>query len=649
MKNFDSTWPVRFSLLFFFLFIFKVSAQQKDSGLDERDVIEELATLDPLTEFVPEILEDKKDSPVSTFLLKERLKLLEKEIPLRYNEYSHNYVDFFAVRRSSFTQRMLETKDLYFPIFEEMLAKHNLPEELKYLSLIESGLNPRIVSRAGAGGLWQFMRATGREFGLLQNSYIDERFHPEKSTEAACRYLKQLYKIFGDWEMVLAAYNCGPGNVRRAIRRTGRNDFWGIYHALPRETRNYVPQYVAMVYMMHYAQDHGIVASEQKLLPVADTINVKGYLNLRTFAELSGMTIDDIYEHNPHIVGTYIPASNQGITLKVPAVNTAMVKDYMLAILDSSSRVPASHGVMLAGETRKVKDGYEIITTSVRHSVKSGQTLSGIASRYGTTVAQLKNWNNLKSNNIRVGQRLVIQQTVRRRIQEEAPKPKPVEVAEPQVILASLNTSAPEEVEPPVNEEDVESLIDLNAEIVQEETPAMEETVPEKEVTLIPELPAGTVMTEEIFLARQAARLEQLNKQKEVTKAASSVEMKKMNPATGNPPAKSSPKNSTIEHTVQKGETLYSIARKYRVTVSDLIDANQLNGTTLKVGKILVILTDKAKSSTGQQNPIYHVVQKGDTLWDISRKYGLSVDKIKKVNNIKGNSLKTGMKILISG
>jgi membrane-bound lytic murein transglycosylase D len=157
------------------------------------------------------------------------------------------------------------------------------------------------------------------------------------------------------------------------------------------------------------------------------------------------------------------------------------------------------------------------------------------------------------------------------------------------------------------------------------------------------------VMTEEIFLARQAARLEQLNKQKEVTKAASSVEMKKMNPATGNPPAKSSPKNSTIEHTVQKGETLYSIARKYRVTVSDLIDANQLNGTTLKVGKILVILTDKAKSSTGQQNPIYHVVQKGDTLWDISRKYGLSVDKIKKVNNIKGNSLKTGMKILISG
>jgi len=663
MKNFDSTWPVRFSLLFIFFFIFEASAQNKGPQQDESGVVEELKTMDPLTELVPEIVEHKKDSPVSTFLLQERLRQLQKEIPLRYNEYSHNYVDFFTEKRPHFTQRMLETKDLYFPIFEEKLAKYKLPEELKYLSLIESGLNPRIVSRAGAGGLWQFMRATGRELGLTQNSYIDERFHPEKSTEAACRYLKQLYNIFGDWEMVLAAYNCGPGNVRRAIRRTGRNDFWGIYPVLPKETRNYVPQYVAMVYMMHYAHDHGIVPSEYRLHAAVDTLHVNGYLNLRTFAQLSGMSLDDIYELNPHLIGSHLPASNPGFALRVPAINAALIRDNLYAVLDSSAKVPAGHSDMIAGESRVVRDGYELVTTSLRHTVKSGQTLSSIARKYGTTVSKIREWNNLKSTNLRVGQRLVINQTVRQRIPAPAPAVQPAKETAP-VVLADAKTkeaiseaSSVSETVASVSEEDVRSIIETELALADETDEEDEPLVAANEVTVVPELPQGTVMTEEMLLARQAARLQLKSKEEASTAPAPAKQLvaEKKQPVA--PTEKAAIKGDRIEHTIRKGETLMAISRKYNVSVQDIQEANQLHGTNLVAGKKLVIVTPKteapktvaSRQAPAQKNPIYHVVQSGDTLWDISRKYGLSVDKIKKVNNIKGNSLKAGMKILISG
>ncbi|MCU0341463.1 MAG: lytic transglycosylase domain-containing protein, partial [Spirosomaceae bacterium] len=180
-------------------------------------------------------IEKMPDSTVSGELLKERLVKLQNIIPLRYHAVTHQFVDYFIYRKASFTKRMLEKRHLYFPLYEQKLTEYGLPQELKYLSLIESGLDPRIISYAGAGGLWQFMPATGREYGMRQDDYIDERFDPVKATDGACRYLKRLYNAFGDWEMALAAYNVGPGNLRRAMRRSGSSSFWGIYNFLPKQ------------------------------------------------------------------------------------------------------------------------------------------------------------------------------------------------------------------------------------------------------------------------------------------------------------------------------------------------------------------------------------------------------------------------------
>lgn len=632
MKKSDSVWLVRFSFVFAIFFASAVNAQQVETEEEELEAAEDTATVVSALDIVPEILEEQMDSPVSSFLLKDRLKYLQNEIPLRYNEYSHQYVDFFVNQRPAFTRRMLETKDLYFPIFERALSEHNLPEELKYLPLIESGLDPRIISRAGAGGLWQFMRATGRELGLRQNQCIDERFHPEKSTEAACKYLKQLYNIFGDWEMALAAYNCGPGNIRRAIRRTGRSDFWGIYSALPKETRNYVPQFVAMVYLMNYSKDHGIVPGDLKLIPVADTLNVNGYLNLHTFAALGGMSLNDIYEHNPHLVGTYIPQSSENFRLKIPATKAALISDQLVAILDSSSKVPAANAATLLAESRAVKDGYEIISTKVRHTVRSGQTLSSIARQHRVTVSELKSWNRLRGSMLKKGQKLVVVKSVRRPVKEE-------EVKAPVVLAVAKKDTA-------IQEDSASTqpvVADLKAEAVEEE--------PEAVVAKV-ESP-GSHMTESAFLERQAARLG--------TKAEESRNPNKVQDNKAQASARAAvarQESKPAVHTIRKGETLISIANKYDVEVDDLKKLNKLQGNKLVAGKKLQIAAaadpgpvraSAARSKAGAGNNIYHVVQSGDTLWAISRKYGLSVDWIKKVNNIKGNALKAGMKILISG
>ena len=633
MKKPDSVSIVRFIFVLCIFFSFKANAQQAEAAEEGGlEVESDTATVVSALDLVPEILEEPAESSVSSFILKDRLKYLQNEIPLRYNEHSHRYVDFFVDKRTSFTRRMLETKDLYFPIFEKALAENSLPEELKYLPLIESGLSPRIISRAGAGGLWQFMRATGRELGLQQNQYIDERFHPEKSTEAACKYLRQLHNIFGDWEMALAAYNCGPGHVRRAIRRTGRTDFWGIYPVLPRETRNYVPQFVAMVYLMHYGKDHGIVASDLRLIPVSDTVKVNGYLNLNTFASLGGMSLDDIYELNPQLVGTCIPQSCGEFCLKIPATKAALLADNMTSILDSSSRVPANPGVELA-ESRTVKDGYELISTNIRHTVRGGQTLSSVARQHGVTVSELKAWNRLKGSTLRKGQRLLVKKTTRRRIREE-------EVRNP-VVIASRDTASEvpvvRQAAAPVSVQPGEAVVSLVS-ATSEEPAAREES--------------GTVMTEAMLLARQSARLEEKTKDESRDKPRAVAAAVKQ-------PARKAETGSAV-HTIRKGESLYSIAEKYNIGVEEIKRHNGLQGNKLVAGKKLEIpVVNPVSNIEAEEKPVvqtrsktrivYHVVQTGDTLWAISRKYGLSVDKIKKVNNIKGNDLKTGMKILISG
>lgn len=292
-------------------------------------------------------------------LLRERLAKLQKDVPLTYHKAVQSYVDLFAFRKPGITKLMLERMPLFFPLYERMLAEYELPDELKYLSIVESSLTPRAVSHAGAGGLWQIMPGTGRDLKLHQDDYIDERMDPVKATEAACKYLRDLYAIFGDWELSMAAYNCGPGAVKRAMRRSGGDSFYKIYDALPKETRNYVPQFVAFTYLMQHAGDHGIFGDKFESPIPMDTIQITGYFNLESFARHSTMPLTDLQKMNPAITTTILPGHTNRYPLRVPRQQYAYFASHRQAILDSASRLPGRMEHSLLAHTEDVRYGVD--------------------------------------------------------------------------------------------------------------------------------------------------------------------------------------------------------------------------------------------------------------------------------------------------
>ncbi len=338
-------------------------------------------------------------------LLADRLSCLQKTIPLTYNTTVHGFIDFFTVRNREYTRTMQRKTDIYFPLFEKYLEKHHLPDELKYLSIIESGLNPRAISRARAVGLWQFMSGTGRYFGLHTDYYIDDRMDPDKATEAACRYLTQLHRIFGNWELALAAYNSGPGTVRKAVRRSGyKKSFWEVYPHLPRETRAYVPQFIAIIYSLNYAEQHNLLEDAREVLPPYDTLHVKKYLHFETLAKLTGTCVEDLQKLNPAVLRNVLPDNSRYPVLKIPVHAKEILNENRLAILDSASRVGRTETEMLAKNSYGDTYGREMIT----YKVQSGDVLGLIAERHGVGVQDLKTWNNLRTNTIHPGQRLVV-------------------------------------------------------------------------------------------------------------------------------------------------------------------------------------------------------------------------------------------------
>ncbi|HEY0740380.1 MAG TPA: LysM peptidoglycan-binding domain-containing protein [Chryseosolibacter sp.] len=338
-------------------------------------------------------------------IFRDRLACIEKNIPLVYNDKIHAFINYFTIKDREYTRMMMRRKNLYFPLFEKYLKKYNMPDELKYLSIIESGLNPRATSRVRAVGLWQFMSATGRYYGLHNDWYIDERMDPEKSTDAACRYLKDLHRMFNDWELALAAYNTGPGNVKRAIRRSGyKKTFWDIYSFLPRETRSYVPQFVAIIYTMNYLDQHNFVHEGEEMLVHSDTIHVKKFMNFETLATLTGSCLEDLQKLNPSIQRNAVPATGKTYVVRIPQASKLVLNENRFAILDSASKVGKKELELLAKNTAGTTYGRDRIV----YKVKSGDVLGSIAMRHRVTVADLKKWNNLKSTNIRSGQRLTV-------------------------------------------------------------------------------------------------------------------------------------------------------------------------------------------------------------------------------------------------
>jgi membrane-bound lytic murein transglycosylase D len=340
-------------------------------------------------------------------LVADQLSCIDNVVPLTYNNNVHAFVNYFAVKDRPYAQEMINRKNRYFPIFERYLKQYGLPDELKYLSIIESGLNPQAVSHARAVGLWQFMPATGRSFKLHQDWYIDERMDPEKSTEAACKYLKQLYNMFGDWGLALAAYNSGPGNVRKAIRRSGnKRKFWEIYRNLPRETRAYLPQYVAIIYVLKHADELGFDAySNIQHEQLYDTIQVSQYTDLHTIASQLNVCADDFTKLNPSIRRKAVPDLKSGVySIKIPIYKFEEFTANRVAILDSANKVGKKELEHLAKNTAGSVYGRSKIT----HRVRYGEVLGTIAEKYHVRVSDIRKWNNLSGSMIRVGQSLKI-------------------------------------------------------------------------------------------------------------------------------------------------------------------------------------------------------------------------------------------------
>ena len=344
----------------------------------------------------------------------DRLSRIPAIMEMPYNDIIRKFIDMYAGRLRNQVSFMLSACNFYMPIFEEALDTYGLPLELKYLPIIESALNPSAVSRAGASGLWQFMLNTGKIYGLESNSLVDERRDPIKATWAAARYLKDMYAIYQDWNLVIAAYNCGPGTINKAIRRAGgKTDYWEIYNYLPKETRGYVPAFIAANYVMTYYCKHNICPMETNIPDATDTVQVNRNLHFEQIADVCGIGMDELKSLNPQYKKNIIPGDSKPQTLRLPinSISTFIDKQDTIYAHRSAELFKNRRTVSVA-DTRSKARGSKGKSSSqgdvTYHRIRNGETLSTIARKYGVTVNQIKSWNGLRSTKINAGKRLKI-------------------------------------------------------------------------------------------------------------------------------------------------------------------------------------------------------------------------------------------------
>jgi membrane-bound lytic murein transglycosylase D len=365
---------------------------------------EALAVLDTTECSSDTLISDLPDS-----VYKARLQALPFIIEVPYNEVVRRYIQRYIKHSPRQLASLQRKAEYYFPLFEDILGKHNLPYELCYLAVVESALNPQAHSHMGAAGLWQFMPSTGKIYGLEVNSLVDERMDPLRSTEAACRFLKSLYGIFNDWNLAIAAYNCGPGNVNKAIHRAGgKRDFWSIYPFLPSETRAYLPLFIAAAYAMNYADVHGICPADLQITMKTDTIVTYERQHLQQVADNLNIPLSELRRLNPQYARDILPGG-KAYALCLPIEKAGSYIDQQDSIIAYRAKelIHNRRDEIELLQRTSVQGGYSVNGVTY-YKIKEGDTLGGIAKKFHVSVKQLKAWNGLKSDIIRAGKTLKI-------------------------------------------------------------------------------------------------------------------------------------------------------------------------------------------------------------------------------------------------
>ena len=531
-----------------------------------------------------------------------RLYSLPTKMELAFNPVVRDYIEMYAGRRRNQVSYMLGEGKYYFPLFEEALDKEGIPLELKYLPVIESALNPIARSRVGATGLWQFMAGTGKMYDLEINSLVDERRDPHKSTQAAARYLKDLYGIYGDWNLVIAAYNCGPGNVNKAIRRSGgQTDYWAIYPYLPKETRGYVPAFIAATYIMNYHDEHNICPAECKNPASIDSLMIDKTIHFQQIADNLNVSVEDLRQFNPQFKSDIIPGDYKGYSLNLPIDKLSLFLDKKSDIYTYKADQYLTHR-KIAGVD--VVGGNRAATNAVTYRVKRGDTLARLASRYGVTSNQIKQWNGLSSNKLSVGRRLKIYKA-------EEEKQEDVQLASNQDTTVISVSGLTKTVAVPktttayykIRKGDTWAAIAKKNGITVSELKGLNKTsrliagkqlkiektvyVEIQEPIQLPQPEMTTVMLDSTYTAELIDGYLKKIVRDETTLPRvriSTTDQEEVAERTNPDDAK------TIYHKVKIGETITQIAARYNVSKKDIITWNKLSSNMAKVGQRLLIL-----------------------------------------------------------
>ncbi len=577
----------------------------------------------------------------SSDLIAQRLKKITTPIDLAYNEDVQAFINLYVLQRREQVERMLGLSYIYFPIFDEVLDRENVPMEIRYLPIVESALNPHARSRCGATGLWQFMLGTGNMYNLDVTSYVDERRDPFKSTEAAVKYLKNMYKTYGDWLLVVAAYNCGPGNVNKAIARSGgKRTFWEIQEFLPRETRSYVPALIAATYVFNYSAEHNLFPRMVDFSLNQDTIHYYGpRLSLKHFADLTQTDLWTLKDLNPELKIDIIPnAIEEAYVLRVPMKTGQFFAAYRDSIvtlaaklnIDSARAVYSDANISPLTNKPYVAEASELPTYAtssnsgegksvIYHKVRRGDVVGSIAARYHVSAKDIQKWNGLRGYNIQVGQNLKI---MSKAPMASATKPKEVVKPAAPVVIAEQPMADPSSVVDPkaVVVAKVEPKVDPKAVVVAKAEPKVVEV--------------AKVDPKAVVVAKSEPKVGEVAK----------VDPKAVVVAKAEP--KVDPKAVVVAKTDPKVDPKVVAAAKTdpKLAVVPKIDPKAV--VVAKTEPVPIKITPKTTAADLGER--YHVVRQGDTLWEIANAYnGLTVDKLKSLNALADNKLEVGQKLRV--